>query len=761
MTSTPAPADPIADLTREEAATRAGVVHEVSYAVDLDLTASGEEFVSRTTVRFLATPGASTFLDLIAARVHRVTLNGAALPAEAVAAGRIALTDLGERNEVVVEADCRYVRTGQGLHRFVDPADGETYLYSQFAEMDARRVFACFDQPDIKASWQLGVLAPARWAVISNARSPEPEVIAGHGGSAAESSDAVARWSFDETPRMSTYVMAVVAGPYAYEETTLETLAGAVPARVWGRPALREHLAAAEVFEATQAGLRFYEAAMGVPFPYDSYDQVYVPEYNLGAMENVGCVTISEDSLLFRSRPSQAQEEFRTVVVLHELAHMWFGDLVTMRWWDDLWLNESFAEFAGTLTGERVTEHADAWVSFGVHRKSVAYRIDQLPTTHPVIGDVPSVEATTGAFDMITYAKGASVLRQLAHTLGEEVFFAGIGAYLRAYAEGNATLTELLAELERASGRDLGEWSTAWLATAGLSTLTAEISQEESGALAAIRVVESLPSGEGIPAPQPHRSHRLNVAGYALREGVLEREWVEDVSVTGGAGEVPNVAGRARPDLLMVNDDDLTYAKVVLDEVSLATVLQHPGAVAAPMLQSLVLTSLWHAVRDGRLDAEDYLPAALGILAVAGNSTTISATCGHLATAVAQYVTPARSAQVRASVADALWALVLASAEGSDAQLQLLRGYLAVMGTTAQGERAMALLAGTSPVGGVSVDVDLRWEILQGAVACGAASEADVAAALAADDTAAGRRRAAGVRAAVGTPEAKAAAWRS
>ncbi len=772
-------ADATGDLTRDEARTRAGVVRDVRYAVELDLSAAGSDptFASRTIVRFAATPGAATFLDLIAAQVHRVTLNGRDVTPDGEPTARLHLTDLAATNDVVVEATCEYVRTGQGLHRFVDPADGEVYLYSQLAEMDARRVFACFDQPDVKATLDLTVLAPDHWAVISNSDAPEPTTQPdARTREVASRAHRVARWTFATTPVMSTYLMAVVAGPYVCDETTLSTANGTIPARVWGRPALREHLAAPEVFRATQAGLDFYERAFDLAFPYDSYDQVYVPEYNLGAMENVGCVTISEDTLLFRSRPTRAEEEFRTVVVLHELAHMWFGDLVTMRWWDDLWLNESFAEFAGTLTGERVTEHTDAWVSFGVRRKSVAYRIDQLSTSHPVIGDVPSVAATTGAFDMITYAKGASVLRQLAHTLGEDAFFHGVGAYLRAHREGNATLTELLVELERASGRDLAEWARVWLALPGVTTLRAEVETDADGVLTSVRILEDLPQIPDSDVAQPHRPHRLRVGGYVLRTDddqpapdgehtsparpALVRAWVEDVAVHGPTTPLPGLVGRAAPDLLLVNDDDLTYAKVVLDSRSLKTVLHHPEAVGEPMLQHLVLTSLWHACRDGRLAAPAYVRAALGVLAVASSSTTIATTCANLVTAVQRYAAPDGAASLGVDVADALWQLVRDAEPGSDAQLQLLRGYLAIAGTAEQAERALAVVRDEGPVRGVTVDVDLRWAVLRTAVACGVAGEAEIAAELARDDTAAGRRRAAGARAAAPTPEAKLAAWR-
>src|SRR3954469_2594330 len=454
---------PGTNLTRAEAAERAALLDVTSYDVQLDLTTGPTTFASTTTLIFTAsTPGATTFADLVGATVHEITLNGVALdPATAYADSRIALPGLQAENVLVVRADCTYSHTGEGLHRFVDPVDDRVYLYSQFEVPDARRVFTTFEQPDLKAPFTFRVTAPESWTVVSTSPTPSPEPI-GHGK---------AVWSFEPTKRMSTYITAIIAGEYHGVFDTYEGKNGTIELGHYCRQSLVPYLDRDEVVKLTKQGFDFFEEVFDFPYPFGKYDQLYVPEYNMGAMENAGAVTL-RDEYLPRSRQPRSFYEFRCSVILHEMAHMWFGDLVTMRWWDDLWLNESFAEWACYHAEVEATEFTDSWTGFANARKITGYTQDQLPTTHPIAADNHDLQAVEVNFDMITYAKGASVLKQLVAWVGLDPFLAGLRTYFKDHEFGNATFADLLVALEKASGRELQGWAQEWLQTAGVNTLT-------------------------------------------------------------------------------------------------------------------------------------------------------------------------------------------------------------------------------------------------------------------------------------------------
>ena len=444
------------------------------YRIELDLTTGEREFRSVTTVEFEALPGADTYIDLAADRVQRAVLNGHAIDVSGYdeSAG-IPLRGLAQNNVLLVEADCRYSNTGEGLHRFVDPVDGEVYLYSQFETADAKRMFACFDQPDLKATFDVVVTAPAHWQVISNGATAAVDTDGSGNGD-------VAVHTFTTTPRMSTYLVALIAGPYAVWRDTYTDQHGDIPLGIFCRASLAEFMDAERLFTETKQGFDFYHANFGVPYAFGKYDQLFVPEFNAGAMENAGAVTFLED-YVFRSKVTRASYERRAETVLHEMAHMWFGDLVTMRWWDDLWLNESFATFASVLCQADATEYSEAWTTFANVEKSWAYRQDQLPSTHPVAADIPDLHAVEVNFDGITYAKGASVLKQLVAYVGLDHFLSGLRDYFAAHAFGNATFDDLLSALEKASGRDLSDWGRQWLKTTGLNTLRADFDVDDSG----------------------------------------------------------------------------------------------------------------------------------------------------------------------------------------------------------------------------------------------------------------------------------------
>jgi aminopeptidase N len=529
------------NLTRAEAQERAALLDVTSYDVTLDLTTGDKTFRTTTVVRFTCrTPGASTFVDLIASDVHEVVLNGRSLPVhDVVSTGRIALPSLDGDNELRVVADGAYMHTGEGLHRFVDPVDDEVYLYSQFEVADARRVFTCFDQPDLKAPLTLTVTAPAHWTVVAVSPTPDPEP-AGEG---------TATWRFEPTPRLSPYVQAVVAGPYHVERGSLTSRDGRkVPLGVFCRASLAQYLDADDVLDVARQGFAYFEDLFDLPYPFAKYDQLFVPEFNAGAMENAGAVTITEH-YVWRSKVPEAMVERRGLTILHELAHMWFGDLVTMRWWDDLWLNESFAEYASTRCQAEATRWRTAWTTFSSAEKSWAYRQDQLATTHPVVADIRDLEDVEVNFDGITYAKGASVLKQLVHWVGTDAFDEGLRRYFRKNAWGNTTLRDLLAELEATSGRDLEEWARLWLQQAGVTTLRPEIELGPDGAVRSLAVVQDAPPEHPVLRP-----HRLVVGGYDLVDGRLQRTRRVELDVAGARtpveefGDVPrrDAPGRRR-----------------------------------------------------------------------------------------------------------------------------------------------------------------------------------------------------------------------
>ena len=754
-----------ANLTRAEAEERAALIGNVGYGVEVDVTGGPDTFTTRTAVRFTATPGASSFIDILAASIESATLNGTALDAAGYDGNRLALPGLAAHNELVIESTMRYSRTGEGLHRFVDPVDDEVYLYSQFEVADARRMYACFEQPDIKADFAFTVTAPARWLVLSNSPTPASEP------AGTEGDVEIATWRFEPTPRISTYLTALVAGPYAGRTGELTSIDGrAIPLGVYCRASLEEFLDAEEIMDVTRAGFAFYEEAFDRTYPFAKYDQIFVPEFNAGAMENVGCVTF-RDSYVFRSKMPEAAVERRVVTILHELAHMWFGDLVTMKWWNDLWLNESFAEFASTLATAEATVHDDAWTTFSALEKAWAYRQDQLPSTHPIVAPIRDLEDVFVNFDGITYAKGASVLRQLVAYVGREPFFAGLRSYFAEHAWGNTVLADLLVELEAASGRDLAAWSKVWLEEEGLTMLRPVVTSA-AGPDGAAGPGDTLGQRELISSftitQEPRtgaeslRPHRLVVGGYALTEGdsprLVRTERVE-LDVDGAETAVPQLVGRERPDLILVNDEDLAYAKIRLDERSLATAVAHIDALDDAHARALVLAAAWDMTRDAEWPAGTYLDLAVRALAVEKQSTSLRMLLANVGTCLQHYVAPEAREEVAADVVDDLIRLTRAAEPGSDAQLQLSRAVAAHAVTDAQVDVVEGWLAGTDLPAGLDLDTGQRWVLVQGLAAAGRADESVIAAELARDDTAAGRLEALHARAARPAADAKTAAW--
>jgi aminopeptidase N len=724
-------------MTRDEARERARLLDVQSYDVHLDLTAvdSSRTFTSTSVVRFgCREPGAATWVDITADGIREATLNGRPIDSATAFDGRrLQLPALAEANELRVVADCVYMRTGEGLHRFTDPVDAEIYLYTQFETFDAHRMYACFDQPDLKSSFTFSVDAPAHWVALSNMPGAK------NGG----------HWTFEPTPTQSSYITALVAGPY---HEVLDEHDG-IPLGIYCRRSLSKYLDADEIFAITKQGFDFFHRVFDYRYPWPKYDQCFVPEFNAGAMENAGCVTFLED-YVFRSRTTDAAYERRAVTILHEMAHMWFGDLVTMRWWDDLWLNESFAEYVSTLAAAEATRWRESWTTFCNIEKAWAYRQDQLPTTHPIASDIVDIEAVKVNFDGITYAKGASVLKQLAHYVGEDTFFRAMRGYFRHHEYANTTLQDLLDALADAGDRDLSSWSKEWLQTAGVNTLRPRFDVDRDGKFTSFAIAQE--------APEDHptlRSHRLRIGLYDRAvEGVVRRHQVE-LDISGALTDVPDLVGRPQPDFVLVNDDDLAYAKIRLDERSLRTLVDHIGEFREPLPRALCWTAAWDMTRDAEMIAGDYLEL---VLAGIGQETEIGTVQSLLRLArqsIDPFGNPHRRDERMQRLAQAAFDGMVAAEAGSDMQLAYTRALAANAVTGEQLSTIAELLDGSRIVPGLAVDTELRWALLLRLVAMGRAGDTEIDAEVERDDTAAGRRHALTLRAARPTPEAKEEAW--
>ena len=694
--------------------------------------------------------GADTVIDIAADTVRSATLNGRVLDVSGYDESTgIALKGLAEHNVLVVEADCRYSNTGEGLHRFVDPVDGEVYLYSQFETADAKRMFACFDQPDLKATFDVKVTAPQHWQVVSN-------------GATASAVDGV--HTFATTPRMSTYLVALIAGPYARWDDVYSDEHGEIPLGIFCRATLADFMDAERLFTQTKQGFGFYHKNFGVPYAFGKYDQLFVPEFNAGAMENAGAVTFLED-YVFRSKVTRASYERRAETVLHEMAHMWFGDLVTMRWWDDLWLNESFATFASVLCQAEATEYTQAWTTFANTEKSWAYRQDQLPSTHPVAADIPDLAAVEVNFDGITYAKGASVLKQLVAYVGLEHFLAGLRDYFAAHAFGNATFDDLLTALEKASGRDLSDWGRQWLKTTGLNTLRADFDVDDDGKFSRFAVTQS----GAAPGAGETRMHRLAVGVYDDDGGGrLTRVHREELDVSGASTEVAALVGVSRGKLILVNDDDLTYCSLRLDPESLQTALDRIADIAEPLPRTLAWSAAWEMTRDAELRARDFVSLVSGGIQGETEVGVAQRLLLQAQTALGSYADPEwAGSQGWPAFADRLLELARAATAGSDHQLAFVNA-LCTSVLSSQHVAVLAELLDHDPadlgLAGLSIDTDLRWRIVTALAAAGHI-DADglptpfIDAEVQRDPTAAGKRQ--GAQASAARPQAavKEQAW--
>ncbi|MER5912278.1 aminopeptidase N [Streptomyces sp. NPDC001982] len=716
-------------LTRDEAQLRAELLDVHRYTIDLDLTAGDETFDSRTVIRFTTRTDGDTFVEVKPAELRSVTLDGQSLDPESLDQDRVPLKNLtaGE-HELRVDARMSFSRTGEGMHRFTDPTDGETYLYTQLFMDDVQRVFAAFDQPDLKAVFELSVKAPEGWTVLANG-------ITEHLGEG--------RWQAAPTPLISTYLVAVAAGPFHSVRTEHRGL----PFGIHCRRSLAPHLDADadEILDVTRACFDRFHEKFEEPYPFDSYDQAFVPEFNAGAMENPGLVTF-RDEFVFRSAVTDTERQTRAMVIAHEMAHMWFGDLVTLKWWDDIWLNESFAEYMGYQTTLEATRFTDTWVDFGVARKAWGYDADQRPSTHPVAPD--AVDDTAAAllnFDGISYAKGASALRQLVAWLGEKDFLAGINIHFARHRFGNATLADFIDSLAAATERDVHAWADQWLRTTGVDTLTPALSTADGTCTLTVERHGSRP-------------HRITAGLYDLDVtgdgGLTLRERI-DLDIPQAE---PEPIGK-RPALLLLNDGDLTYAKVRFDAESFDAIRTGLSTLPDPLTRAVVWNALRDTVRDGELPPAAHLETARAHLP---RETDLALVQGVLAFASAQvagrYVTPEDRPAALATLRSLCRDLIRRTEDGNNPGLRLIavRHFIDV---SAHPDTIAAWLADGTVPGGPELDPDLRWRILGRLAVLGATGEAAIAAELERDPSATGQEGAARCRAALPDPEAKRTAW--
>ncbi|MBW3603964.1 MAG: aminopeptidase N [Actinobacteria bacterium] len=743
-------------LDRQDAADRADLLSDLAYDVELDLgDGRGETFRSTSTVRFTsATKGAATFIDLTAPEVLSVTLNGEEVAADDYDGHRLHLMGLAAHNELVVVARCAFQRTGTGLHRFVDPADDAVYLHTQFEPFDAHTTYACFDQPDLKARFRLTVHAPSDWTVVSN----EP-VASRHTDEAG-----VDTWRFEATPPISTYITALVAGPLhavVADETP-------VPMTLYCRASLARYLEPDEMFEIAGAGVEFYRRMFGHPYPFSKYDQLFVPEFNFGAMENAGCVTFSE-SYLFRSKVTDAERMARGATILHELAHMWFGNLVTMRWWGDLWLNESFATYVSFWALAEATRFTDAWVQFVNSELTWAIRQDQLPTTHPIVADAHDTDTALNNFDGITYAKGALVLTQLVAWVGSDAFVDGLRDYFGRHAWGNATLDDFLTALEKTSGRALGRWARQWLQTTGVNTLELVTTTDDDGCYVAAEVRQHPPARHtgdrhgddgsgarhGDNGDGQLRDQRIAIGLYDTDGDALVHRTTAELDVTGARTPVPTIVGHPVAALALPNDGLRSYAKVRLDDGSLDTLREHLGTIREPLTRAHGWLLSWDLVRDAVLPAHQYVQLVADHAGGEEQLDTLRTLLRQAIAAADRYGAPHRRGAAHAVLADAARAALERCAPGSDAQLVWTRCLMAV-GDPAWTQR---VLDGDDVPAGLTVDHDLRWYGVIRLAAQGATDEDAIERTYRGDRTDEGQRRATTALAARPLAGAKERAW--
>ena len=731
------------NLSRTEAKDRADHLYVNSYAVTLDVTKGEETFYSKSEISFTCNkPGYSTFIDAVGRSVISATLNGAAVDVSSFDGESIFLKDLAADNVLVIEIEAEYSKSGEGLQRSVDPADGEVYLYSQGETAHIRNMFACFDQPSLKATFSLTVTTPGHWQAVSN-NPVESKTAKGD----------LLEWKFTTTPRIPTYLDALIAGPYSSVHDVYKGQKE-IPIGIYCRKSMMQYLDPEDIFLITKQGFEYFEKVFGLAYPFEKYDQIAVVDFNFGAMENAGAVTFREDVLVFRSHMPEKSYLSRANTILHEMAHMWFGDMVTMFWWDDLWLNESFAEWSSYLALSEATRFGGAWTEFNSARKNWAYRQDQLSSTHPIIADMVDMEAVNANFDGITYSKGASVLHQLVAHVGRPQFIEGLQKYFAKHAWGNTTLNDLLVELESASGRKLDAWVNTWLLTAGVNTLRPqlEVDGDTYKSIVISQEVPLVPQGS-----RELRPHRLAVGLYDISADSLNLRKSVELDVVGASTVVTELVGEKTADLLLINDRDLSYAKLRFDDRSIATLKKYLGRLNDPLARAVTWAAIWDMHRDAEISSADFIEIALSGLAGETDDAIVNIVIGQLGTSVEGYASEANRNKYREHLADGFWKLLQASVPAGDLQLLFSRAFAANAHTQDQIAKVRGILNGETA--GLIVDADRRWDFLIALTERGATTQAELDAELANDKTTTGNLFYETAKAATPNAEAKAYAF--
>lgn len=645
-----------AKLTRYDATFRSENLVIDSYDLRFDLREATTSSTFPVDVAVTVTSKSdSIFLDYLGESVEHVMVDGVPVPWEQKGARIVLDVPTNQPVNITIRSHSYYSRSGQGLHRFTDPEDGQTYLYSHSEPSDARRIFPCFDQPDLKARVTVNMLVPDGWVALSN-----------HMGT---------------TPPISTYLLAFAAGPYVGRRDVWRN----IDLGVWTRTSMAEYVDD-EIMEVTKQGLEFFDQHFGFPYPWGKYDSIFVPEYNLGAMENPGLVTFKEE-YIFRFPATDAERAARANTILHEMSHMWFGDLVTPLWWDDLWLKESFAEFMGADAATHATRFTNAWADFAGERKNWAYMQDQLPTTHPIKAEIPDVDAARQNFDGITYTKGAAVLKQLVHFVGRDNFYAAAREYFRAHAFSVATFDDLITALSHHTDQDLHDWSDRWLRTTGVDQLT-PVLEVADGVIQRLTITQ-----EGVPLARPHR-----ITVSLFRQA--ERTHSFDVFLPGDGATVTAAEGLPAPDLVLLNDGDHTYAKIGFDERSLDTIHAHLSDITDEVSRAVIWTALWNLTRDAQLPARDYIRTVLTHGPAETNPTIAEQVFNTAQLAATRF---SNNAEL---LADGLWVALHRADPGSDMHLLLTRATIAALAADRQPESIIKLRSL------LDEDQDIRWRIM-------------------------------------------------
>ncbi|MDR2748911.1 MAG: aminopeptidase N [Bifidobacteriaceae bacterium] len=717
------------NLLYAQAEERSRVISNPRYEIALDLSLAENCFSSVTQIRFNAVKGTTTFVDFICNEIYSIVFNGEELdPKIHYKNNKITLQDLEEKNYLVVRANCPYSNTGEGLHRFVDPADGEAYLTSQFEVADSCRVFACFEQPDLKGTFRFTITAPSYWEMLSNMPTPEPV----EANFKSYKDDECSIWQFRPTGKLSTYVTAIVAGPFAkWRDYLINNDGRTIPLGVYCRKSLAQYMDAENIFSITKKGFEFFAEAYNFPYPFEKYDQIFCPEFNAGAMENAGCVTLRDD-FVFRSQVLESQKARRDETILHELAHMWFGDLVTMKWWNDLWLNESFANFMSYYCCLNATHWTDAWVSYVMIEESWGMNQDQQSTTHPIVSDIKDLDDIRVNFDGITYAKGGAVLRQLVAYVGLKEFFNGVHSYLTKHSYSNATLSDLVAEIEDKSGKNLRSWSLSWLERAGVNTIKPTIG------ISGKKITKFVLRQTATKQHPTLRPHRLRLGFYNSIDGKLVRTQYIDVDIDGPSTHIYEVDGMLMPDLLVINDDDLTYSKIRFDKKSFSTIKSKLKTVEDPMARAIIITTLWDMVKDSELSASQFIDIVLPVIEIETSHSILSVTLAFIGKAIDFYVKRDLKEKYDECFTAFLFECLQKAEEGTSKQLNLISNYAARANSKKDGENLKDIISGKLKIPGLEIDQDLRWKLVIGQIRTGVAKRADIENELETDKTAKG-----------------------